>query len=65
MSAEAVDSLQADIARDLVASGETWFATLFHDGELWMRFNLVNIHTQERHIYRLVELLRQAVCGLG
>ena len=65
LGAEAVDSLQADIARDLVASGETWFATLFHDGELWMRFNLVNIHTQERHIYRLVELLRQAVCGLG
>ena len=64
LNAEAVDSLQADIARELVAGGQTWFATLLHAGELWMRFNLVNIHTRERHIHKLVELLQETARGL-
>ena len=65
LSAKAADSLQADIAQELVASGQTWFATLLHDGELWMRFNLVNIHTRERHIRKLVELLHETARGLS
>ena len=60
LTGECLDALQADITRDLVASGETWFATLEHAGALWMRFNLVNIHTRERHVRRLVGLLREA-----
>ena len=65
LGAEAADALQGDIARELVASGETWFATVLHGDQLWMRFNLVNIHTRERHIHRLVELLRETASGLG
>lgn len=61
----AIDELQADITRELVASGETWFATLQHDGKLWMRFNLVNIHTRERHIHKLVGLLSEAANRFG
>lgn len=63
--AEATDALQADIARELVASGETWFATLHHGGELWLRFNLVNLHTRERHIRKLVGLLHETARALS
>ncbi|MCY3730327.1 MAG: hypothetical protein OXF98_03210, partial [Rhodospirillaceae bacterium] len=60
LTGERLDALQADITRDLVASGATWFTTLEHVGALWMRFNLVNIYTRERHVRRLVGLLREA-----
>ena len=64
-SAEAIDQLQADIAHALVASGETWFATLQHDGKTWMRFNLLNLYTKERHIKKLVRLLTKTAKRLS
>lgn len=64
-SAETTDQLQADIAHALVASGETWFATLQHDGKIWMRFNLLNLYTKERHIKKLVRLVARAAKKLS
>jgi glutamate/tyrosine decarboxylase-like PLP-dependent enzyme len=57
---EAIDKLQADITGELIASGETWFATTQHDGKIWMRFNTLNIYTRGKHIRKLVGLLVDA-----
>lgn len=59
-SVEATDKLQADITHALVASGQAWFATLQHDGRIWMRFNILNLYTREKHIHKLVGLLVDA-----
>lgn len=60
-SPEAVDALQRRLAERVVATGEAWFAPVLHAGRVWLRFNLVNLHTRERHLDRLVELLVAAV----
>jgi glutamate/tyrosine decarboxylase-like PLP-dependent enzyme len=54
------DDLQVRIAARVVASGRAWFATLRHAGRVWLRFNLLNVHTRERHVERLVELVADA-----
>lgn len=64
-SDEATDKLQADIAHELVASGDTWFATLEHDGKIWMRFNLLNLYTKERHLKKLIRLLTETAKKLS
>jgi glutamate/tyrosine decarboxylase-like PLP-dependent enzyme len=51
------DRLQEELARRVVATGQAWFSTVRHGGRLWLRFNLVNLHTREEHIRRLVDLL--------
>jgi hypothetical protein len=51
------DLLQEELARSMVATGRTWFATVRHGGRLWLRFNLVNLHTREEHIRDLADLL--------
>jgi glutamate/tyrosine decarboxylase-like PLP-dependent enzyme len=61
----ACDRLQEDIARRVVATGKAWFATVRHGGRTWLRFNLVNLHTREEHIRRLVDLLDETARGLS
>jgi aromatic-L-amino-acid/L-tryptophan decarboxylase len=51
------DRLQEELVRRVVATGKTWFSTVRHNGRTWLRFNLVNLHTREEHIHRLVDLL--------
>jgi aromatic-L-amino-acid decarboxylase len=58
------DRIQEEIARRVVATGKAWFSTVRHRGQTWLRFNLVNLHTREEHIRRLVELLEQVARGL-
>jgi glutamate/tyrosine decarboxylase-like PLP-dependent enzyme len=57
------DRLQEDIARRVVATGRAWFSTVRHAGRTWLRFNLVNLHTREEHIRRLLDLLDRAARG--
>ena len=52
-----VDRLQQGIASDVIDSGEAWFSTTRHDGKTWLRFNLVNLYTRERHIRHLAGLV--------
>lgn len=52
-----VDRLQQRIAAKIVDSGEAWFSTARHDGRTWLRFNLVNLYTRERHIRHLAGLV--------
>jgi glutamate/tyrosine decarboxylase-like PLP-dependent enzyme len=57
---EAVDNLQAAIAKEVVASGKAWFATARHNARTWLRFNMVNLHTRERHVCELADALLDA-----
>jgi glutamate/tyrosine decarboxylase-like PLP-dependent enzyme len=50
-----IDSLQARITSEVVASGTAWFSTVLHAGRTWLRFNLVNLHTRAEHIERLAD----------
>ena len=59
-TAQAIDQLQDTITRDVVSSGQAWFSTTRHAGRTWLRFNMVNLYTRERHIRRLADLLAEA-----
>jgi len=56
-TAQAIDQLQDTITRDVVSSGQAWFSTTRHAGRTWLRFNMVNLYTRERHVRRLADLL--------
>src|SRR5262249_12100008 len=58
------DLLQEELTRRLVASGKTWFHTVRHAGRSWLRFNMVNLHTREEHIRRLVDLVHESARAL-
>src|SRR5262249_49857394 len=58
------DRLQEEIARQVVATGKTWFSTVRHGGRTWLRLNMVNLYTREEHIRRLVDLLHESASGL-
>ena len=62
---EALDDLQASIARGVVETGRAWFSTVRHEGDLWLRLNLVNIHTREHHIRDLAELIARTAKEIG
>jgi glutamate/tyrosine decarboxylase-like PLP-dependent enzyme len=51
------DRLQQRIAAEVVESGEAWFSTTKHEGKTWLRFNLVNLYTREKHIRHLADLV--------
>jgi aromatic-L-amino-acid/L-tryptophan decarboxylase len=59
-SADAIDGFQDAIAREVVASGKAWFSTTRHAGRTWLRFNMVNLYTRERHVRQLADLLAMA-----
>jgi aromatic-L-amino-acid decarboxylase len=52
-----LDALQQAIAADICRGGAAWFATTSQADEVWLRFNLVNLHTRDEHIERLAELV--------
>ncbi len=54
---EALDRLQDQIARDVVASGIAWFSTTPHAGRTWLRFNMLNLYTREHHVRQLADVL--------
>jgi glutamate/tyrosine decarboxylase-like PLP-dependent enzyme len=56
-SPDALDRLQPLIAREVVSSGKAWFSTTRHANCTWLRFNMVNLHTRERHVRNLVDIL--------
>src|SRR5207237_3734550 len=59
------DRLQHELTRRVVATGQAWFSTVRHGGRTWLRFNLVNLHTREAHIRRLVDLLDETARGVS
>ncbi|HZI09498.1 MAG TPA: pyridoxal-dependent decarboxylase [Myxococcus sp.] len=56
---EAVDRLQESLAREVTASGASWFTTVRLHGRVWLRFNLVNLYVQAHHVARLVDLVAE------
>ena len=59
-----VDRLQEKIAAEVVASGKAWFATFRYSGKTWLRFNMVNLYTRERHVRALAKLLIETASHL-
>jgi aromatic-L-amino-acid decarboxylase len=53
----ALDELQGRVARQVVASGRSWFSTVKHDGRVWLRLNLVNLYTRAHHVEQLAQRL--------
>ena len=53
MSPTDADALQREIAQRVIDSGAAWFSTTSHDGLVWLRFNVVNLHPQAEHIERI------------
>ena len=53
LDAAELDTLQQNISRAVIDSGMAWFSTTFHDGLVWLRFNIVNLHTRAEHIERI------------
>jgi len=45
-----VDALQERIANRVIREDRGWFATVEHDGRSWLRFNILNLHTNEGHV---------------
>ena len=64
-NAEAIDRIQDAIARDVVSSGKAWFSTTRYAGCTWLRFNMVNLYTRERHVRQLADLLADAASRAG
>jgi len=59
-TAQEIDRLQDAIAHDVVSSGKAWFSTTRHAGRTWLRFNMLNLYTRERHVRQLADLLAAA-----
>jgi glutamate/tyrosine decarboxylase-like PLP-dependent enzyme len=59
------DELQTQIAAEIVASGDAWFATYRHGGRTWLRFNLVNLYTRREHIQFLVRRVTETARRLA
>lgn len=59
------DALQERIASDVRASGRAWFATTHHAGRTWLCFRSTNLHTRERHVLRLAEMVEQTALRLA
>lgn len=59
VEAVVLDQLQTEIAQAVIDSGRAWFSTVKHEDELWMRLNLVNIHTRDHHVVTLAQLLSE------
>ncbi len=60
-SPEQMDAEQSRIALAVSDDGVAWFSTVNHDGRLWLRMNMVNIYTRERHLDALIEVLKRIV----
>ena len=58
------DRLQVDVAAHVCATGSAWFSTVRHEGLTWLRFNVVNFRTRERHVDAVVRLVLEAAAAL-
>jgi aromatic-L-amino-acid decarboxylase len=56
-AADSLDELQTNIAQSVIASGRAWFSTVRFEQQIWLRLNLLNIHTQSHHIAELAQLM--------
>lgn len=60
---DANNLLQSRISEELIKTGDGWFSTVEIGTDIWLRFNLLNIHTKRFHIRELVTSLVR-VCRL-
>lgn len=65
LAARETDRFQTRISQLINQTGKAWFSTVKYQGKVWLRFNIVNLHTQERHVSRLVALLTDSIQKLA
>ncbi|MCB0072130.1 MAG: hypothetical protein KDE20_11755 [Caldilineaceae bacterium] len=63
------DSVSPDfhegVAENIRQSGLAWFGTVHHDGHVWWRFNILNLHVDETHVEEMIGLLLQEINRLS
>jgi glutamate/tyrosine decarboxylase-like PLP-dependent enzyme len=59
------DELQTQIASEIVASGDAWFATVRFGAKTWLRFNLLNLYAKPAHIEFLVRRVTETARRLS
>ena len=59
LDSRALNELQTAISDDIRRGGQAWFAATLHDGQVWLRFNMVNLHTRQEHVDRLAALVAE------
>lgn len=64
-SPDDIDELQRRIAAEVVATGRAWFAPVRHAGASWLRLNLVNLYTEERHVHEVTKLITETARRLA
>jgi glutamate/tyrosine decarboxylase-like PLP-dependent enzyme len=62
---QGTDELQTQIASEIAASGDAWFATVGFCGKTWLRFNLLNLYTTQDHIQILIERVTETARRLS
>ncbi len=62
---QALNDLQQSISQEVCRDGQAWFATTRCDDKVWLRFNMVNLHSRQEHVDQLVELVTQMACRLA
>jgi glutamate/tyrosine decarboxylase-like PLP-dependent enzyme len=62
---EGTDELQTRIASEIAASGDAWFATVRFGGKTWLRFNLLNLYTNQDHIQFLIKRVTETARRLS
>jgi len=62
---DAVNHLQQSISAEIQGRGEAWFATTECDAMIWLRFNMVNLHSQRQHVDRLAQLVSDSARRLS
>lgn len=50
-----IDLTQKLISEKLIQSGKGWFSTVIHDGKTWLRFNILNIHVNQKIVNEVAE----------
>ena len=55
-----IDELQREISEGVIASGTAWFSITHHEGETWLRFNAVNLHTTDADIEQIATAVIRA-----
>ncbi len=62
---QALNQLQETISDEIRRGGQAWFATTRCNDQIWLRFNMVNLHSQQKHVDRLVQLVRDVAQRLS
>lgn len=65
LDAAALDDVQRRIAAAVVDGGDAWLATTRHEGRIWLRAAITNIHTTDADVERVADVVIDAARALA